>query len=212
MKNKNIILITTGIILLSFFLAYILYFWNLNNTKNQAVNEPKENASVGLDLSKETEFTNKSLGITVKLPKELKVSDEYETSFLLVPNKEIIGQGYTNYIYFKDITNDVNEQMMLKKLNTLTKKGESINVTDTKELEKWYKFTYVNDAVIDSASAKVYENNQPWELPNGTTETKYIFEKNGKIYAFGYYTGGDANPAPLSVPMAYEIINSAKIN
>jgi hypothetical protein len=75
---------------------------------------------------------------------------------------------------------------------SLTEIGQSISFADESmpELTEWFTYTYIDNTTISDQEARVFENNQPWEFPGGSTETRYLFEQNGVKYLLGYYTGG----------------------
>lgn len=216
MKKTLIIVITAIAVILSIYLSSDLL--GKNDTKEPSVTS--EPASVAADLSKEPIYTNETYGYSIKLPSTLEVEQMTPHSIQLVTKEKEIGQGPTNFIYISVIPQDMKESIGeiynyyaddYNELINMTKQGSSISVTDVEQpdLDEWNTYTFANTVQIDGITAKVFENYKPWEFPNGTTETRYMFEKNGTRYLLGYYTGGDSvGKAAIDPRIANAIVHS----
>lgn len=156
----------------------------------------------------------------ISFPDSFEAQDNGENSLLLVPSEQGPGVGPANFIYVSFVPSDLrnnNDGLVynynpdqIKKLEEL-EIGESVSVADAGiGQDEWYTYTRVDDTTIDGTAVKVYENNKPWEFPAGTTETRYILNKNGEIYLMGYYTGGEGVADSIDPRQAYRTIHTLK--
>lgn len=216
MKKILIIVITAIAVILYVYLNYGHLLKNESKTPYITIDP----ASVETDLSKEPVYTNETYGYSIQLPSTLEVEQMTPHSIQLITKEKEIGQGPANFIYISVIPQDMKESIGeiynyyaddYNELINMTKQGSSISVTDVDQpdLDEWNTYTFANTVQIDGITAKVFENYKPWEFPNGTTETRYMFEKNGTRYLLGYYTGGDSvGKAAIDPRIANAIIQS----
>ncbi len=216
MKKILIIVITAIAVILYAYLNYGHLLQNESKTPYITMDQ----ASVETDLSKEPMYTNETYGYTIKLPASLEVDQTNPASIQITTKEKELGQGPANLIYISVISPEMKESVGeiynyyaddYNKLMTLSKEGTSVSVADEDQadLAEWNMYTFVRTTQIDELPTKVFENYKPWEFPNGTTETRYMFEKDGTRYVLGYYTGGDSvGKSAIDPRIAYAIIRS----
>src|SRR3989338_974204 len=131
-------------------------------------------------------YKNKEYGFTIKFPKDWVITTEAERSGMFVDG---------------DIHFTIEDQ------NSPYDGGgwESCNLSVLKSdlpLEQWIKENHGQERLVSIFSQEQYKRVYPSLLegikvytsgPNVTSAESYFVKKNGRIYTFGYLTGGDFN-------------------
>lgn len=175
--------------------AFLLYSqWNNHPSQKQ-----KQNAGTPTDEETEKVYFNDTYHYNMVLPPDMEVEVLSPESIHMVKKNSKTGEGPSNFVYVsivpaskksspEEIYNYHPEQY--KKLMTLQKNGLiSVADPDQKELDQYFTFTRGEDTTIDGTETSVFKNTEPWEFLKGTTETRYILEKNDMIIILGAYTG-----------------------
>lgn len=169
------------------FILLALFFMSRQNNDNQ-INTPSSSASqdttAGLVMTPEgwNLFSNSQLGVTITYPENTEFAMNGDSSVTFTP----INSGMSpEFLYISVVPLDENveagevynyspeDYQILKDL----KVGES--GADT--------YTRLPDETVAGETAKVFENKNPHEFPENTTEKRYLIEKDGKLYMVGYY-------------------------
>lgn len=180
------------------------FYFNLNQAQpngpgNQIVTPSP--ASTTPDLTDQPLYTHPTLGFNLNVPENYTIDEITSYSVHLYPIDQPLGVGPANFIYISVIPTEEAaidnaaynyNPDQYRQLMSLTEFGQSISFADKSmpELAEWFTYTYVDNTTITGQEVRVFENNQPWEFPGGSIETRYLFEQNGVKYLLGYYTGG----------------------
>jgi hypothetical protein len=166
-------------------------------------------------------FKSERLGFSIYHPRDWEIQENGEYSYILVKQNGQPVVGPANFIYISVVVPEQRSNegevynyhpSALQKLKSL-KIGEHVSVADfdQPDLNAWFTYTRVDDTRIGDFTAHRYENNQPWEFPIGTTETRYIFGED-TLYIMGSYTGGEnIGDAAIDPRIAHQIITSLRV-
>lgn len=208
-------------LIIAFSLGILLIFWVLS--KNIQLQTFMSNLIPASTKTSNKWYTySSSLKYKILYPENYVIESSGFYSILLFKPAKEPGAGPMNFIYVSIVQpNMVDNEgeiynynpIKFKTLNGL-KIGESISLADADQpvFDKWFTYTRLDDVKIDGHTAKQFENNNPWELPKGTTEIRYIFEANGYIYILGYYYGGERVINPIDANEAFNVVSSFRLN
>jgi hypothetical protein len=86
--------------------------------------------------------------------------------------------------------------------------GESHSLREDPNLTSWFTYTRLPDTTLGNQAAQTYENEQPWEFPPGTRETRYYLQARGCTYLVGGYlsTVGSGQPGAIDQELFDQII------
>jgi hypothetical protein len=213
---KKIVMLLVVIVMVG--LAGGYFWWNKDWGGSEVVVGEEEQGGVG------EEYVEAELGYSIRVPEGLRVVSEGEFSKRFVPDVEVVGVGEPNFVYVSVVTaenRDVNgvvynyDPGQFEKLIGVENVGESVNLVegDGPDMGEWFTYTVVAVEDLDQGRVKNFENNRPWEFPGGTTENRFIYGTDEKIFILGYYTGGDgvAEEALVDPRVAYGMIKSFKV-
>lgn len=175
-----------------------------NKQKNQEVaEEQKSPASVMVGLEGSERYADSVLGFSIALPEGMRVEKSGDNSILVLPVAQEPGPGPANFVYVSVVSaeNPGEEGSVYNynpeafdKMMRVDGLGESVSLAavNQPEFDEWFSYTLIEEVEVAGVMAKVFDNYKPWEFPGGTTETRYLFERDGTRYVLGYYTGGDS--------------------
>lgn len=143
-------------------------------------------------------------GFSIFLPEQMEVEENGDNSILIMNNNSEAIPRPVNFVYVSIVTPENKDKEGVvynynpadyKKLLTLSV-GESKTLLESEqsELSQYFVYSRVSDKDIGGKTARSFVNEKPWEMPAGTTETRYIYESNNNnIYILGHYLGGNGD-------------------
>lgn len=140
-------------------------------------------------------YTDSSFGYMIRFPKDFVVEENGKNSIMVLKDAIPMGVGPTNFIYISVVTPDklASEGEVYnynrrdwEQLNNLSI-SESASFGDIRELYPYFSYRRFPDKEIGETIAKQFVNEKPWEFPEGTKETRFIFENNNRIFLIGAY-------------------------
>lgn len=189
----------------------------VSDVNNETANP--SSASVLSPLPNSKTYVNTKYGYEIKIPEGFKTEENQPESLMILPSREPEGMGPANFIYVSIIPQDKKSSEgeiynysagHYTKLNSIQKLGDKISLSEASipELTQWFEYTLTAYETISGIQFKRFDNNKPWEFPAGTTESRYLGEKDNKIYVLGHYTGGENVSARIDPRVAEAVIKS----
>lgn len=218
-----------GIILL--FLAGGFYFVATKNTfpkleNISAITTAQKTSITAVDQTRVIPtnwegYTNESLGYSIHYPSGYEASSNGTNSIKITKRINIIGQGSTNFIYVSVIPDDFqgNEGTIYgyipKDLDIMQNmqigEATSLSGSDERNLSGENIYTRISDAQIAGLQVKAYRNSMPSGFPDGTTEYRYLLNREAKTYLIGGYVGGSNSSTDISENEFQQIISTIQL-
>ena len=91
--------------------------------------------------------------------------------------------------------------------------GESKSLHEGLDTAAGFSYTRQPDTILNGQTAKVYENTQPWEFPQGTKEIRYYVQTEAYTYLLGGYvdTTGSDQPGAITEAVLDQIIATFRV-
>jgi hypothetical protein len=91
--------------------------------------------------------------------------------------------------------------------------GESKSLHEGSDTATGFSYTRQPDTILNGQTAKVYENTQPWEFPQGTKEIRYYVPTEAYTYLLGGYvdTTGSDQPGAITEALFGQIIATFRV-
>jgi hypothetical protein len=91
--------------------------------------------------------------------------------------------------------------------------GDGISINGQGEMADGLIFTRLPETTLAGFPAAAFENNQPWQYPQGTKEIRYLLKLNDVLYVVGGFinaTGAD-QPGTISQSLFDQIISTFQL-
>jgi len=165
--------------------------------------------------------TNPRFHNSISYPPDMEGTDSGDYSWTLGVKLANPDEGARNFIYLSvipvgfqssggDIYNyNTAEADILLNMQV----GESKSLREGQDFAAGFSYTRQPDTILNGQTAKVYENTQPWEFPQGTKEIRYYVQTEAYTYLLGGYvdTTGSDQPGAITEALFDQIIATFRV-
>lgn len=141
-------------------------------------------------------YQDSSFGYTISFPPGFEVQQNGEGSIQILKEQPPMGVGPTNFIYISVVTPDklnaegvvynynISDYQKLEELSV----SEMVSFSSDGQLAEYFTYRrYPDKKITEEILAKQFVNEKPWEFPEGTKETRFIFVRDNRIFLVGAY-------------------------
>jgi hypothetical protein len=166
-------------------------------------------------------YTSPRFQYSLSYPTGMEVSDNGEYSVTFGVQQTDPGAGARNFVYVSvipagfqseggDIYNyNTSETDILLNMQV----GESKALREFAGSAEAFTYTRLADTTIGAQTAKMFENTQPWEFPEGTKEIRYYLQMDEYTYLFGAYvnTNGSTHSDAITEELFDQIVATFRL-
>ena len=172
-------------------------------------------------------YTSRQCEFSISYPPGMQVANESPYSRMLEFPQAASDAGVRNFIYVSAIGPQVQSMVSLGTYQNEVynydpaatgillgmQVGESKSVHPVASMASGFTYARKADRALGGASARTYENAQPWEFPPGTKEIRHILSLDGCTYLVGGYvdTTGSARPGAISEELFDQVVATLRV-
>ncbi len=187
MKKSTIILLTCVSVLV---IAALFWFREKPGQRQTGTNTPPvETVQPPADWKT---FTDPTFGYVLRIPPDVLLRENTSDTNRFAPSGPISDTplGLTHFlavsVFFEGLPGSYNQSYLNSLLEL--KIGESKPAADGAPGQgEWFTYTRTADMNVNGQTIYTYQNSNPWEKPEGTTEYVYLLPMSGQYYFFAGY-------------------------